>query len=95
MTHPLRAARERLGLSQEDLERDTGVSQASISRMEREDGAPTSAVGLFAALHVARHLGSTVERLFGADVEQWRREQERRKRLRQKAQRAARATRAA
>lgn len=90
MTHPLRAARERLGLSQEDLERDTGVSQASISRMERDDGAPPSAVGLFAAIHVARRVGSTVEGLFADDVEEWKRERERRKRARRKGQRAAR-----
>lgn len=58
---PLRRARCRRGLSQEDLEREAAVSQTFISGLERGH-CPQS---IRAALRVARALGTTVEQLFG------------------------------
>lgn len=43
----LRAARERKGWTQEDLERESGVAQAIISRLESKEGAAAMADTVF------------------------------------------------
>lgn len=65
-------------MSQEDLEaRAKVVSQSAISRMERGRSVDNPGpVGLFPAMLLARILGSTVEELFGSDLESWKRERE-------------------
>lgn len=72
MEHPLKVAREKRGLSQEALEKLSGVSQAAIHRMEAGQVDRTRPVGLFQAMHVARFVGCTVEQLFSADLESWK-----------------------
>lgn len=57
---PLKAARVAAGLDQDDLAERSGVSQATISRVEAGQ-APTTAT----ALRLARALDETVEALFG------------------------------
>jgi putative transcriptional regulator len=57
---PLRAARKAAGLEQGSLSENTGVSQATISRIEN-GASPTTSV----ALRLARALNTTVEALFG------------------------------
>lgn len=76
MEHPLKVAREERGLSQEALEKLSGVSQAAIHRMEAGQVDRTRPVGLFQAMHVARFVGCTVEQLFSADLETWKRDRE-------------------
>ncbi len=73
MAHPLTVARERRSISQEELERRSGVSQAIISRLERGVVARSPHVGLLPAMQVARFVGSTVEELFADDLEAWKR----------------------
>lgn len=63
----------RRNLSQEELERRSGISQAVISRMESGQNDKLRPVGLFQAMHVARLVGATVEELFSADLEAWKR----------------------
>jgi len=72
MEHPLKAARESRGMTQEALEKLSGVSQAAIHRMEAGQVDRTRPVGLFQAMHVARLVGCTVEQLFSADLEAWK-----------------------
>lgn len=61
----LRAARERKGWTQEYLEDLSGVSQASINRLETQDGAAAMAETLFA---LADALGIDARALrFGPD----------------------------
>lgn len=57
---PLKAARVAAKLDQDDLAERSGVSQATISRIESGQ-APTTAT----ALRLARTLDTTVEALFG------------------------------
>lgn len=59
-THPLKAAREAASLDQDGLATISGVSQATISRIERGQ-VPGTAV----ALRLSRALGLSVEALFG------------------------------
>ncbi len=61
---PVRAARRKAGLDQEQLAERSGVPQGTISRIERGQ-TPNSGH----ALRLARALGSTVEELFGHIVE--------------------------
>ena len=61
---PVRAARRKAGLDQEQLAERSGVPQGTISRIERGQ-TPNSGH----ALRLARALGSTVEDLFGHIVE--------------------------
>lgn len=64
-------------MSQEDLEVRSKVSQSAISRMERGQNVENPGpVGLFAAMHVARILGCTVEELFASDLEAWKRDRD-------------------
>jgi transcriptional regulator with XRE-family HTH domain len=58
--HPLKAARVAAGLDQDGLAGRSGVSQATISRVEAGHSPTTST-----ALRLARALNSTVEALFG------------------------------
>lgn len=55
-----KTSRKKLKMSQEELARETGVSQQTISRIER-GGPPT----IQAALLLADRLHTTVEELFG------------------------------
>jgi transcriptional regulator with XRE-family HTH domain len=61
---PVRVARRRAGLDQEQLAERSGVPQGTISRIERGQ-TPNSGH----ALRLARALGSTVEELFGHIVD--------------------------
>lgn len=61
---PLRAARERAGLSQADLARAAGVSRQLISAVEGGRHAPA----VDTAIRIARALGASVEDLFGPPV---------------------------
>lgn len=63
-TTTLRSLRVKRGMSQEELEAASGVSQAIISKIERRG--PSLAVAH--ALALAKSLGMTVEELFAADA---------------------------
>lgn len=63
-THPLKAAREAAKLDQDGLAERSGVSQATISRIERGQ-VPGTAV----ALRLSRALNVSVEDLFGHAVD--------------------------
>lgn len=57
----VRAARQRLGLTQVDLAQAVGVSRQTVISMETGDYAPS----VFLALKVAQRLSTTVEELWG------------------------------
>ena len=61
MTNNLRTVRKAAGLKQEELAARSGISQGTISRIERGSHAPS----VDTALALARALGTTVEHLFG------------------------------
>lgn len=61
MTNNLRTVRKAAGLEQEELAARSGISQGTISRIERGSPAPS----VDTALALARALGTTVEHLFG------------------------------
>lgn len=62
---PLKQARIDRGWSQEDLAREAGLPQPTISRAERSGSATTGV-----AISIARALGSSVERLFAKTIEE-------------------------
>lgn len=62
MSNNLRVARKAAGLEQEELASRSGISQGTISRIERGSPAPS----VETALALARALGLTVEDLFAA-----------------------------
>jgi len=63
-TTKLRTLRNRRALSQEALEKASGVSQATISALETRGPGPAVAH----AIAIAKALGVTVEDLFGDDA---------------------------
>lgn len=64
MSNRLRALRESAGLKQKDLAGISGISQATISRIERDSPAPSAAV----AIALARALKLSVEEIFGPEL---------------------------
>jgi putative transcriptional regulator len=66
MTNNLRAARKAANLEQEELAALSGISQGTISRIERGSPAPS----VDTALALARALGTTVEHIFGSDTQE-------------------------
>ena len=62
----LRRLRKELGMTQEDLERETGISQAMISAFENGEGGLT----MSRILSLAEHMGTSVDYLLNrTDVE--------------------------
>jgi len=62
----VREQRRAMGMTQEQLSERTGVSQGSISTIERDERVPK----LPTAVALARGLETTVEELLGEDVEE-------------------------
>ena len=60
----VRAARQRAGLTQAALAAHVDVTRQTIVAVEAGDYAPS----VYLALAVARHLGTSVEELFGAET---------------------------
>ena len=58
----LRAAREASGKTQSQVAKEIGVNTVSYQRYESENRVPNAVI----AILIARALGSTVEKLFGA-----------------------------
>lgn len=67
MTEGVRGRREALGLSQSDVAEAAGLSRQLIGTVETGRHVPN----VNAALALARALGTTVEDLFGIQIEQW------------------------
>ena len=61
----VRAARTALGLTQAELARDVAVTRQTVVSVEAGDYAPS----VYLALAIAGRLGTTVERLFGQELE--------------------------
>lgn len=66
LAHPVRAARAKVGLTQEALAEAVGVSRQTIISIESGDYAPSVVL----ALRIARRVDSTVEQLWGAAAAQ-------------------------
>ena len=64
----MRQQRQTLGLTQEQVEELSGVPQASISRLEREE---SEDIQVSTALELARALSLTVEELIGMTPEEY------------------------
>lgn len=61
----VRPARTALELTQAELAADVGVTRQTVVAVEAGDYAPS----VYLALAIARRVGSTVEQLFGEDLE--------------------------
>lgn len=59
----IKEARKRAGLSQEELAKKTGITQAFLSEIETQTKCPS----LGTAIKLARALGCTVDELIGED----------------------------